>query len=57
MTKGATKKEINLNTLKKGCSPCLNEVKKIEKKINNRKLSEIKVEEIKAIVSSIFNKD
>ena len=50
-----TKKHyLNLNKLKTGCSPCLEEVKKMEKKIHNRKLSEIKIQEIKDIVSSIF---
>jgi hypothetical protein len=35
------KKEINLNTLKTGCSPCLNEAKKIQRKIANREISKI----------------
>ena len=48
------KKSLNLNKLKVGCSPCFNEVKKIERKIAKRELSEIKIEEIKNIVSSIF---
>jgi len=52
-----TKKEINLNKLKTGCSPCMSEAKKMEQKISNRKISEIKAEEIKTIVSSIFKKD
>ena len=51
------KKELNLNKLKTGCSPCMNEVKKLEKKISNRNLAEIKEEEVKKIVSSIFKKD
>ena len=50
------RKEINLNTLKTGCSPCLNEAKKIQKKIGKRNLSEIKIDEIKKIVSSLFEK-
>ena len=45
---------INLNKSSSGCAPCLNEVDKIEKKINNRSLSEIKISEIKKIVNSIF---
>ena len=52
-----TKKEINLNKLKKGCSPCISEAKKMEQKISNRKVSEIKIEEVKLIVSSMFKKD
>ena len=51
------KKEINLNKLKTGCSPCMKEVKIMEKKISNRKISEIKLEEIKGIVSSMFKRD
>ncbi len=49
-----TKKKINLNKLKTGCSPCMNEAKIMEQKISNRKISDLKVEEIKSIVSSIF---
>ena len=48
------KKSLNLNKLKMGCSPCFNKVRQIERKIANRELSEIKIEEIKIIVSSIF---
>ena len=51
------KKSLNLNKLKTGCSPCFNEVKKIERKIKNRKLSKIKIQEIKNIVSSIFEEN
>ena len=51
------KKEINLNRLKTGCSPCKEEVKIMEQKISNRKISEIRLEEIKDIVSSMFKKD
>ena len=53
----AIKKEINLNKLKKGCSPCMSEAKKMEQKLSNRKISEIKIEEVKTIVSSMFKKD
>ncbi len=48
------KKEINLNKLNTGCSPCMNEAKMMERKISNRKISEIKINEIKDIVSSMF---
>ena len=51
------KKDLNLNKLKTGCSPCLNEAKKIQQKISNREVSEIKIQEIKKIVSSLFKKD
>ena len=50
------KKEHNLNKLKTGCSPCINEMERMKQKISNRNISEIKIEEIKNIVSSIFNK-
>ena len=50
------KKKINLNSLNTGCSPCMNEAKKMERKIANRDLSEMKIQEIKSIVSSIFKK-
>ena len=52
-----TKKEFNLNKLKTGCSPCMSEAMKIEQKFSNRKISEIKTEEVKRIISSIFKKD
>ena len=52
----AIKKDINLNKLKTGCSPCMSEAKKMEQKISNRKISEIEIEEVKTIVSSLFNK-
>ena len=49
-----TKKHINLNKLKTGCSPCMSEAKKMQRQIANRDLSEMKIQEIKSIVSSIF---
>jgi len=45
---------FDLNKSSTGCAPCLNEALKIDQKINNRPLNEIKINEIKAIVSSIF---
>ncbi len=51
------KKDINLNILKTGCSPCMNEAKIMEQKISNRKVSQIKINEIKNIVSSMFKKN
>ena len=52
-----TKKEVNLNKLKTGCSPCMTEAKKMEQRISNRDISEIKIEEVKSIVSSMFKKN
>ena len=51
------KKEINLNKLKTGCSPCMREAQIMEQKISNRNITEIKIGEIKNIVSSMFKKD
>ena len=50
------KKVINLNRLRTGCSPCMREVKIMEQKISKRNISEIKLKEIKNIVSSMFDK-
>jgi hypothetical protein len=50
------KKDLNLNKLKTGCSPCFNEAKKMQQKLSNRDLSEVKIDEIKKIVSSLFKK-
>tara|TARA_B100001027_G_scaffold64736_1_gene43884 strand:+ start:486 stop:653 length:168 start_codon:yes stop_codon:yes gene_type:complete len=51
---GRTNKKINLNKLKTGCSPCMNEAKIMEQKISNRKITELKIEEVKTIISSMF---
>ena len=51
------KKDLNLNKLKTGCSPCLNESRKMQLKLADRDISKIKIEEIKKIVSSLFKKD
>ena len=48
------KKEFNLNQSLTGCVPCLKEVLKIDRIVNNRSLNEIKINEIKDIVNSIF---
>ena len=53
----STKKDINLNKLKTGCSPCMREAGRMKQKISNRKISEIKINEIKNIVSSMFKKN
>ena len=39
------------------CEPCVNECKKIKIKINNRKLSDIKHQEIDRLISVFNNKD
>ena len=49
-----SRKEFDLNKSTTGCAPCLNKALKINRKINNRPLNEIKINEIKAIVRSIF---
>ena len=51
------KKDLNLSKLKTSCSPCLNEEKKMQQKISDKEISEMKIEEIKKIVSSLFKKD
>ena len=47
-------KVYDLNKSSSGCAPCLKEVTKIDKKVNKRSLNEIKIDEIKKIVNSIF---
>ena len=47
-------KEYDLNKSSAGCAPCFNEALKIERKVNGRSLNEIKINEIKTIVQSIF---
>ena len=45
---------IDLNKSSTGCAPCLKEALKIDRQINGRSLNEIKINEIKEIVRSIF---
>jgi len=52
--KNLNEPSFDLNKFSTGCAPCLNEALKINKKINNRSLSEMKINEIKKIVNSIF---
>ena len=47
-------KEYDLNKSSTGCAPCFNEALKIERLTNGRSLNEIKINEIKTIVRSIF---
>ena len=39
------------------CEPCLSECEKIKKKINNRKLSEIKDNDIDHVINVFVSKD
>ena len=48
----AVKKEVNLNKLKTGCSPCIREANNMKQKI-----SELKIKEVKTIILSMFKKD
>ena len=45
---------IDYNKSSKACNPCTAECKKINKKVNNRKLSEIKDEEVSHVFLKIF---
>jgi len=45
---------IDLNKSSTGCAPCLKEDFKIERKVSNRSLHEIKINQIKEIINSIF---
>ena len=47
--------DFDYNKSSKACNPCALECKKIEKKVSNRKLSEIKNEEI-AHILNVFEK-
>ena len=46
--------EVDLNKSSVACSPCLKECKKINESVNNRKMSEIKTEEVPHILK-VFN--
>ena len=48
------KPSFDLNKSLYGCAPCLEEALKIDRKVNGRSLNEIKINEIKTIVRSIF---
>ena len=51
-----SKKNLDLNKLNTGCSPCKNQAKKMQKKILNRNIAEIGTPEVNKIVSSLFKK-
>jgi len=44
----------DLNESSIACAPCLKETLKIDRQINKRPLNQIKIEEIKRIVRSIY---
>jgi len=46
--------DIDFNKSSKVCKPCALECEKINKKVNNRKLSDIKEEEVAHIFLNIF---
>ena len=48
------KPSFDLNKSSTGCAPCLREALKIDRQINGKSLNEIKINEIKKIVRSIF---
>ena len=48
--------EIDLNKSTKACDPCALECEKINKKINKRKLSELKNKEVSHILSIFEDK-
>ena len=47
--------DIDYNKSSKACNPCALECKKIDKKVNNRKLSELKDNEVSYILN-VFEK-
>ena len=48
------KPSFDLNKSSVGCVPCYKEALKIDKQIGTRSLNEMKIDEIKKIVRSIF---
>ena len=49
--------EVDLNKSSKACDPCALECKKIDEKINNRKLSELKNNEVAHILEIFEDKE
>ena len=49
--------EFDLNKSSKACDPCALECKKIDEKINNRKLSELKNNEVAHILNIFEDKE
>ena len=54
--KQSSLKEYDLNKSLTGCAPCLKEALKIDRQVDGRTLNEIKIDEIKTIVRSIFKR-
>ena len=48
---------VDLNKSSKACDPCALECKKIDEKINNRKLSELKNDEVAHILKIFEDKE
>jgi hypothetical protein len=48
---------FDYNKSSRTCDPCFSECKKIEKKMNNRKLTEIKCDEIDQFINIFDKKD
>tara|TARA_B110000014_G_scaffold125555_1_gene86349 strand:+ start:490 stop:681 length:192 start_codon:yes stop_codon:yes gene_type:complete len=48
--------DIDYNKSSKPCDPCALECERINRKVNNRKLSEIKSEEVTHIFQNTFKK-
>ncbi|MBD1174514.1 hypothetical protein IDH32_03875 [Pelagibacterales bacterium SAG-MED01] len=46
--------EVDLNKSPRACSPCIQECKKINERINKRKMSQIKTKEVPHILK-VFN--
>ena len=44
---------VSYNKSTKSCNPCMNVCKKVDKKINGRKLSEISINEMKELINVI----
>ena len=44
---------VNYNNSTKSCNPCMNVCKKVDKKINGRKLSEVSDNEMKELIKVV----
>ena len=54
MKKKTINREDDLNKSSVGCYPCKKEARKIERKMDEQKINELKIDGIKKIVDSIF---
>jgi len=57
LTKKKNLFEMDYNKSSKACDPCASECKKINLKINNRKLSELKNDEVSHILNIFEDKE